>query len=131
MNRHNCGDTKANSILRRSACSTKRMAWLIVLKSKASSGLPVQASADRAILRGAALSLLERWPEAAAEYHAALAATPEPGPELLNGVAWADLKQGKKVEAALLLDRSLRLRLDQPEIARLRATLPAPAPGPR
>jgi predicted Zn-dependent protease len=92
---------------------------------------PVQASADRAILRGAALSLLERWPEAAAEYHAALAATPEPGPELLNGVAWADLKQGKKAEAALLLDRSLRLRLDQPEIVRLRATLPAPAPGPR
>jgi hypothetical protein len=46
VNRHNCGDTKANSIFRRPACSTKRMAWLIVLKSKASSGLPVQASAD-------------------------------------------------------------------------------------
>lgn len=86
---------------------------------------PVAPGLERALLRGAALSLLERWPDAAAEYRAALALTPQPGADLMNALAWAELKQGRAREAAEWLDRSLRLRPAQPEIARLRSTLGA------
>jgi tetratricopeptide (TPR) repeat protein len=76
-------------------------------------------SHERALLRGATLSALERWPDAAREYRAALEMTPRPSPELLNGLAWAELKSGRKGEAAALLGRSLAARRDQPEIRRL------------
>src|ERR1035441_1140441 len=46
VERQNWADTKANSIFRSPPSSTKRMAWLMVLKSKASSALAVQSSAD-------------------------------------------------------------------------------------
>jgi Flp pilus assembly protein TadD len=77
------------------------------------------------VIRGAALSALERWPAASAEYRVALALTPEPGVDLLNALAWSELKQGRSTEAASLLDRSLGRQPEQPEIARLRVSLGA------
>ncbi len=84
---------------------------------------PTAPSMERALLRGAAFSLLDQWPAASAEYRSALALAPQPGIDLLNALAWAELKQGRTKEAAALLDRSLGLRHDQSEIARLRASL--------
>jgi thioredoxin-like negative regulator of GroEL len=77
------------------------------------------ASQEGSVLRGATFSALQRWPDAAREYRAALALAPQPSPELLNGLAWAELKSGRKDEAAALLGRSLAARQDQPEIRRL------------
>ncbi len=79
-------------------------------------------SAERSVLMGAAHSQRSQWAEAAARYREALAAG-SATPELLNGLAWAELKQGRSREAAELLDRSLSLRSDQPEISRLRAQI--------
>jgi tetratricopeptide (TPR) repeat protein len=89
---------------------------------------PVPPSADRSLLLGAIASMQDRWAEAAEHYRAALGAGPAT-PELLNGLAWAQLKLGKGQEAAGLFGRSLGLRPDQPEIRRLLAGLAQPAPA--
>ncbi len=83
-------------------------------------------SAERSVLMGAAHSRAGRWSEAAARYREALA-TGSPTPELLNGLAWAELQQGRTREAAELFDRSLTLEKNQPEISRLRAEIQAKA----
>lgn len=79
---------------------------------------PAPASRDRSVLRGAALSQLQRWPEAAESYREALAQGPEDA-TLLNGLAYAELKSGRRDEARRLLERSLALDASQPPIARL------------
>ncbi|HEY2942492.1 MAG TPA: tetratricopeptide repeat protein, partial [Vicinamibacteria bacterium] len=89
---------------------------------------PAPPSVNRSVLLGAVASLQERWPEAAEHYRSALASGP-PTPELLNGLAWAELKLGRGQEAAGLFGRSLGMRPDQPEIRRLLAGLPQQAPA--
>jgi tetratricopeptide (TPR) repeat protein len=77
-------------------------------------------SVERSVLLGAAHAGRGSWAEAAKHYRAAL----EQGsasPELLNGLAWAELKLGERTSAAELLERSLALKRDQPEISRLLA----------
>jgi tetratricopeptide (TPR) repeat protein len=76
------------------------------------------ASRERAVLRGAALSRLERWPAASQAYREALTQGPESA-ALLNGLAYAELRRGRRDEAARLLERSLSLDSAQPLIARL------------
>jgi tetratricopeptide (TPR) repeat protein len=77
-------------------------------------------STQRDLLAGAAHSGLGAWAEAARSYRAALAQGPA-SPELLNGLAWAELKRGERASAADLLERSLAIDRDQPEISRLLA----------
>jgi Flp pilus assembly protein TadD len=89
---------------------------------------PAPPSVNRSLLLGAVASLQERWPEAAEHYRSALASGP-PTPELLNGLAWAELKLGRGQEAAGLFGRSLGMRPDQPEIRRLLSGLPQHAPA--
>jgi Tfp pilus assembly protein PilF len=83
---------------------------------------PAPISPERSILMGAACAGGERWPEAAAHYRDALAAS-APTPELLNGLGWALHMQGRDREAADALRRSLGLRADQPPIRQLLGTL--------
>ncbi len=85
-------------------------------------------SVERSILLGAARSQQSQWAQAAAHYREALAAG-RTSPELLNGLAWAELRQGHAQEAAALLDRSLSLKREQPEISRLRAQIQGSAHG--
>ena len=85
---------------------------------------PAAGSAERALLRGAALTQLARWPDAAREYREALSAG-APSPDLLNALAWAELQQGRATEAAELLQRSLSLAPNQPEIRALAASVSA------
>jgi tetratricopeptide (TPR) repeat protein len=80
------------------------------------------ASRERSILLGAAHAQLAEWPQSAARYRDALAQG-EATPPLLNGLAWAELKQGRSAEAASLLGRSLALDRNQPEIGRLLAQI--------
>lgn len=80
------------------------------------------ASHDASILRGAALSQMQRWPEAAQAYREALAQGPESA-SLLNGLAFAELQGGRRDEARRLLERSLALQASQPTIVRLLADL--------
>jgi len=82
-------------------------------------------SAEGSTLRGAALSLQKRWPAAAQAYGEALKLASAETPELLNGLAWAQLQQGRRDEARALLDRSLALRSAQPRIRSLRRSLEA------
>ncbi len=93
------------------------------------SGVP--ESVERHILAGAAFSLQSRWAEAAREYAAAMAAEGPAGerPDLLNGLGWARLQEGRRPEAADLFSRSLAKDANQPEIRRLLDGLPRPAPG--
>jgi tetratricopeptide (TPR) repeat protein len=77
-------------------------------------------SAARSVLLGAANAGRGSWAEAAKHYRAALEQGPA-SPELLNGLAWAELKLGARASAADLLERSLAMNRDQPEIARLLA----------
>jgi tetratricopeptide (TPR) repeat protein len=77
-------------------------------------------SAERSILLGAAHAGRGSWAEAAKHYRDALEEGP-PSPELLNGLAWAELKLGDRAAVAALLERSLALKRDQPEISRLLA----------
>jgi tetratricopeptide (TPR) repeat protein len=77
-------------------------------------------SAERSVLLGAANAGQGSWAEAAKHYRAALERGPA-SPGLLNGLAWAELKLGRRASAAELLERSLALNRDQPEIARLLA----------
>jgi hypothetical protein len=72
------------------------------------------------VLLGAAHARAGAWAEAARHYRAALGQG-RASPELLNGLAWAELKLGQRASAADLLERSLALNRDQPEIARLLA----------
>jgi tetratricopeptide (TPR) repeat protein len=81
------------------------------------------ASADRSRLLGAACSALGRWKEAAAEFRSALAAGESP--DLLNGLGWAEHRQGRRREAIEAFQRSLALEPDQPQIRELVATLKA------
>ena len=78
------------------------------------------ASAERSVLLGVAHSRAGAWAEAARHYRAALDRGPA-SPELLNGLAWAELKLGQRSSAADLLERSLALNHNQPEISRLLA----------
>lgn len=80
-------------------------------------------SSESETLRGAAFTLLERWQDAAAAYEGALRLAPAATPELLNGLAWAELQRGRRAESRRLLDRSLGLRPDQPAIRALRQKL--------
>jgi tetratricopeptide (TPR) repeat protein len=77
-------------------------------------------SAARSVLLGAAHARRGGWAEAARHYRAALEQGPA-SPELLNGLAWAELKLGQRSSAADLLERSLAMNRDQPEISRLLA----------
>jgi tetratricopeptide (TPR) repeat protein/predicted AlkP superfamily phosphohydrolase/phosphomutase len=82
---------------------------------------PVPASAGRSRLLGAAYSALGRWVEAAAEFRQALA---EGGSvEVLNGLGWAEYKQGRRSQAVEAFQRSLALQPDQPQIRELVSTL--------
>ena len=76
------------------------------------------ASQDRSVLRGAALTELERWADAASAYRDALGRGHASAP-LLNGLAWAELRSGRRDEAARLLERSLAMDAAQPPIRRL------------
>jgi tetratricopeptide (TPR) repeat protein len=76
------------------------------------------ASQDRSALRGAAFTQLERWADAASAYRDALGRGNESAP-LLNGLAWAELRSGRRDEAARLLERSLATDAAQPRIRRL------------
>lgn len=80
-------------------------------------------SVERALLRGATYSMLSRWADAEREYREALVAS-SPAPDLLNSLAWAELQQGRKAEAAALMRRSLALNANQPQIRGLLAGLP-------
>lgn len=84
-------------------------------------------SAERAALLGAAYSSAGQWTQAATEFNAAVnqgMATPD----VLNGLAWAELKLGRTERARDLFTRSLGIRPDQPEIRKLVANIgPAPA----
>jgi len=80
-------------------------------------------SLERALLRGAAFSASKRWEDAVREYRTAVGLSKQPTPELLNALAWAELQSGRGDEAASLLDRSLSIKQDQPEIRRMRAQL--------
>jgi tetratricopeptide (TPR) repeat protein len=84
------------------------------------------ASAERSVLLGAAQSSKGQWAEAATHYREALD-TGMSTPELLNGLAWAQLKLGRTAEAAELFNRSLALERNQPEISRLLAEISRPA----
>jgi len=77
---------------------------------------------DRSILLGVAHARQGGWAEAATHYRAALEQGPAT-PELLNGLAYAQLKLGQTAEAAQLFGRSLALNGNQPEISRLLAEL--------
>lgn len=79
-------------------------------------------SRDRSILLGVAHARQGRWAEATTHYRAALEQGPAT-PELLNGLAYAQLKLGQTAEAARLFGRSLALNGNQPEISRLLAEL--------
>jgi cellulose synthase operon protein C len=79
-------------------------------------------SAERSVLLGAAHAGQGAWGEAARHYRAALEQGPA-SPALLNGLAWAELKLGQRSSAADLLERSLAMRRDQPEISRLLAEI--------
>jgi tetratricopeptide (TPR) repeat protein len=79
---------------------------------------PAAPSAQRSVLLGAAHARAGAWAEAARDYRAALDQG-KTSPELLNGLAWAELKLGRRAAAADLLERSLALNRDQPQIARL------------
>jgi tetratricopeptide (TPR) repeat protein len=86
------------------------------------------ASSDRSRLLGAAYSVLNRWKEAAAEFRAALALGASV--DVLNGLGWAEHKQGRNVEAIEAFQRSLALNPEQPRIRELVATLKPPrSPG--
>jgi tetratricopeptide (TPR) repeat protein len=88
---------------------------------------PAPASADVAILLGAAYAKLGRWSDAAAQYRGAL----DKGgasPPVLNGLAWAEIQQGRKAEAAEVLARSLALDDKQPEIRQLLAEIRGGSP---
>lgn len=84
------------------------------------------ASVERSMLLGAGHSRKGQWAEAATHYRAALD-TGLSTPELLNGLAWAQLKLGRSAEAVELLNRSLALERNQPEISRLLAEISRPA----
>ena len=75
-------------------------------------------SQDRSVLRGAALSQLGRWADAASAYRDALGRGHASAP-LLNGLAWAELRSGRRDEAARLLEQSLAMDTEQPPIRRL------------
>jgi tetratricopeptide (TPR) repeat protein len=77
-------------------------------------------SVERSVLLGAAHAGRGSWAQAAKHYRAALEEGPA-SPELLNGLAWAELELGERASAAELLERSLALNRDQPEISRLLA----------
>jgi Flp pilus assembly protein TadD len=77
-------------------------------------------SAERSVLQGAAHARRGEWAEAARSYRAALERGPT-SPDLLNGLAWAELQLGQRRSAADLLERSLALKSDQPEISQLLA----------
>jgi Tfp pilus assembly protein PilF len=80
----------------------------------------VPTSAERSVLLAAANAARGSWGEAAKHYRAALEQGPA-SPELLNGLAWAELKLGQRSSAVDLLERSLAMNRDQPEISRLLA----------
>jgi tetratricopeptide (TPR) repeat protein len=79
---------------------------------------PAPSSRDRSVLLGVIASLEERWDEAARHYEAALA-TARPTTDLLNGLAWAQLRLGRKPEAIGHLRQSLVLDANQPAIRAL------------
>jgi len=83
-------------------------------------------SPGRSLLQGVARARQGAWAEAAWHYRDALEQG-QPSPELLNGLAWAELKLGQRSSAVDLLERSLALNRDQPEISRLLAEV---RPGP-
>jgi Tfp pilus assembly protein PilF len=82
----------------------------------------VAPSSERSLLLGAAHSQRREWDAATREYRLALA---ERGasPDLLNGLAWAELQRGERSAATDLLERSLSLKPDQPEMVRLLAEI--------
>jgi len=78
---------------------------------------------ERNTLIGATRFLQGRFDESARAYRAALAVAPAPTPELVNGLAWAELKRGREAEAAAQFRRSLALQRNQPEVEHLLAQL--------
>ena len=79
-------------------------------------------SAERSLLLGAAHSRRREWAEAAQHYRRVLGEG-RASPDLLNGLAWAELQRGERTTAAELLERSLSMKRDQPEISRLLAEI--------
>lgn len=84
------------------------------------------ASGERSALQGAAYSMQGRWAEAASQFQSAMEKNP-PTPQLLNGLAWAQLQLGRSGQAADLFGRSLSLDANQPEIRRLLAQIDRPS----
>jgi len=86
------------------------------------------ASSQRSALQGAACSMQGRWAEAVGHFQSAMEKDP-PTPQLLNGLAWAQLQLGRSAQAADLFGRSLSLDANQPEIRRLLAQIDRPTAG--
>lgn len=84
------------------------------------------ASSERSALQGAACSMQGRWTEAISHFQSAMEKNPET-PQLLNGLAWAQLQLGRSGQAADLFGRSLSLDANQPEIRRLLAQIDRPS----
>jgi arylsulfatase A-like enzyme/tetratricopeptide (TPR) repeat protein len=80
-----------------------------------------QPALERNTLIGATRFLQGRFDESARAYQSALAVAPAPTPELVNGLAWAELKRGREAEAVAQFRRSLALSRNQPEVERLLA----------
>jgi len=78
----------------------------------------VRSSADVEMLRGAALSNLGRWADAAKAFERAIGQS-SPTPDLLNGLGNAQLRSGQRAEGIKTLERSLALKPDQPQIRAL------------
>lgn len=89
--------------------------------------LRAQASAERSVLLGSGYASLNNWTQAADELQSALKSG-QVTTDVLNGLGWAQVKLGRRNEAADSFRRSLAIKADQPEIQRLLAELKAPLP---
>jgi tetratricopeptide (TPR) repeat protein len=70
------------------------------------------------MLRGAALAARGDWPGAIESFERALAAG-DPAPDLLNALGHAQLRAGRAADAVRSLERSLKLKPDQPQTREL------------
>lgn len=84
--------------------------------------LPARPSVDRSVLLGAGYSSLGNWTLAVEQLQSALRAG-RVTTDVLNGLGWAQLKLGRRGEAAESFRQSLATKPDQPEIRRLLAGL--------
>lgn len=94
----------------------------LMVQSKAADAiavlLPLPAMAERDVLLGAAYSSTRDWPRAIQHLQAAIDEG-RSGPDVLNGLGWAEMQAGHRDRAAGWFARSLAARPDQPEIRTL------------